>query len=135
MAIIKTALSKGPRNFVMHVYLEQEGVDQGELNNAVLIDPVEDFGITKGATLRLREAWFSLAWFDLTIKYAGLVPRPIWTFTRDTGNHVDFKWMHGLADRAAQNPPLPEDNGKVLMSSNGFGLVGSQGTLVLAFTQ
>lgn len=135
MAIVKTVLSSGPKNFLVHVFLEQDGVDKGELNNHVLIDPVEDFKLAKGPKLNLSEAWYSFAWFDLTIKFQGLVPRPIWTFARDNGNHVDFGWMKGLADRAAQTPPLSDDTGRILVSSNGFATLGSQGTLVLAFRQ
>lgn len=133
MAITKTVIARGPKNFVVHAFLEQDGVDQGELNNAVLIDPVEDLKIKKGAQLRLVEAWYSLAWFDLTLKFQGLVPRPIWTFTRDVSNHIDFTAIGGLADRAAQSPPLSDDTGRVLISTNGFAQLGSQGTLVLVF--
>lgn len=119
----------------MHVFLEQDGALGGELVDYVLIDPVEDFKIKKGPTLRLVEAWYSFVWFDLTLKFHGLVPRPIWTLARDSGNYIDFRFLAGLSDRGATNPPLPDDTGKVLVSSNGFAQLGSQGTLVLAFRQ
>lgn len=133
MAITKTILASGPRNFVVHIYFEQDGVDQGEFSNAVLVDPVADFGLAKGPMMRLYKAWHSFAWFDLTLKWGGLVPRPVWTFARDTDAAVDFQLIGGLAD--VGKPPPSDDNGKILGSSSGFSTLGSQGTLVLVLRQ
>ena len=129
MAIIKTLLGGG-QNFVLHVFMEQDGAPDGELKDFVLVDP-DDYGLPKSQTLRIVEAWHSFAWFDVTLKFGGLVSRPVWTFTRDADNHVDFKGFGGLRDRG--DPPPSDDNGKVLLSTNGFAPIGSQGTLVLAF--
>ena len=130
MAVIVNALHGGAANLVLHVFLEQDGAMGGELENHVLIDPV-DYGLPKFPSLRLDGAWHSLVSFDLTLKFGGLVPRPIWTFSRESSGHVDFCDIGGLSDRG--DPPPSEDNGKVLISTNGFDQLGSQGTLVLAF--
>lgn len=130
MAVKVTQLHGGGANFVLHVFMEQDGGLGGELENYVLVDPV-DYGLPKHPALRLMGAWHSLAWFDATLKYGGLVPRPIWTFARDGANHVNFDKLGGLSDRG--DPPPSDDNGKVLVSTSGFATLGSQGSLVLAF--
>ena len=130
MAIIKNVLADGPTNFVLHIFMEQDGGLGGELEDYVLVDPV-DYGLPKSPTLKIQKAWHSLVWFDLTLKFGGLVPRAVWTFARDTGPEVDFCHFGGLSDRGT--PPPSDDNGKVLISTNGFDQIGSQGTLVLAF--
>lgn len=130
MAVTVNRLHDGAANLVLHVFMEQDGALGGELDNHVLIDPV-DYGLPKSPSLKLEQAWHSLVWFDLTLKFGGLVPRPIWTFARDQNALVDFCKIGGLSDRG--NPPPSEDNGKVLISTNGFDQIGSQGSLVLAF--
>ena len=128
MAVIVNALHGGAANLVLHVFMEQD--EGGELENHVLIDPAA-YGLPKSPSLRLNRAWHSLVGFDLTLKFGGLVPRPIWVFSRAASEPQDFRDIGGLSDRG--DPPPSEDNGKVLISTNGFDQLGSQGTLVLAF--
>lgn len=130
MAITKTVLSGGASNLVLHIHLEQDGALGGELENHVIVDPA-DYGLPKYPSLRLMKAWYSGVWFDLTLKFGGLVPRTIWTFPRDGDSHVDFSCIGGLADRG--DPPPSDDNGKVVVSTSGFAELGSQGVIVLAF--
>lgn len=130
MGIRVDTYAKGNVNTVLHVILEQDGGLGGELDNYVLIDPV-DFGLPKSPTLRIMSIRWSLVWFDVAIKFGGIVPRPAWFLPRDSGNHLDFHDIGGLVDRG--QPPPSEDNGKVLISTNGFATLGSQGALLIAF--
>lgn len=127
--ITTNILHNGSKNFVLHVFMEQDG-GLGELVDEVLVDP-ETYGLPQYPSLRLEKAWGSLAWFDATLKFGGLVARPIWTFSRELNNYVNFSCFGGLSDRG--DPPPSEDDGKILISTSGFDVLGSQGTLVLAF--
>lgn len=130
MAVTKNVLNKGSVNLVLHIFLEQDGALGGELVDHVIVDPAE-LGLPKYPALQLTEAWHSLSGFDVTLKSGGLVPRPIWTFSRESSDHIDFSRFGGLADRG--DPPPSDDDGKVLISTKGFDQIGAQGALVLLF--
>ena len=121
---------EGPSHLVLHAFLESNGYD-GELDNHVLLSPV-DLTPKKTAdepALRIMQVWYSMVWFDVVLKFGGIVPRPVWTLTRDSQNHIDFRAFGGASDYG----PLPpsDQNGKLLISTNGFAPIGSQGSLVL----
>ena len=46
-------------------------------------------------------------------------------------NHIDFRSFGGLVDPNAYIRPPNGDNGILTISTNGFGQVGSQGSLIL----
>ena len=80
---------------------------------------------------RLMQVWYGLVWFDVTFKTGVIIPTPIWTLARDCDSHTDFRSFGGLIDRAAYDKPPSDDNGKLTISTNGFAVAGSRGTLVL----
>ena len=124
-------IGQGGANFVLHVSLASDGVE-GELDNYVLVDPATFIPpLPRQPALRIMQIWSSMVWFDIVIKYGGLVPRPAWTLARDTTNYIDFRVFGGISDDG--QPPPSDDNGKVLISTNGFEAAGSQGNLVIAF--
>lgn len=129
MAITTRIVKKGPTNFVLHVFLEQDGVI-GELNNHVLVEPAE-LGLPAGPSLRLVEAWHSFATFDAVLKWGGVTPRPMWVFAKNAGLYVDFSRVGFLVDMGAPAPS--DDDGKILLSTKGFVTDGSYGSMVLAF--
>lgn len=130
MSVTVTPQANGGSFFTVLVHLEQDGEDKGELKDYVIVDPAE-FGLPKYPSLKLWEAWSSLVWFDVILKFGGLHPRPVWVFSREASAHPCFASIGGLADRG-ESPPS-DDNGKILLSTSGFDVPGSQGTLLLHF--
>jgi hypothetical protein len=77
------------------------------------------------------QIWYGLVWFDVTFKTANLVPRPLWTLARDCDSHTDFRSFGGLIDTAVYDVPPTVDTGSLLIDTNNFAQLGSQGTIVL----
>ena len=123
-------LEEGPRNLVLHVFFESDGVS-GELDNHVLLPP-KDFSPAQEAkpTLRIVQVWYALVWFDVVLKFGGIVPRPALVLARDHGPNQDFCHFGGIAD--TDTVPPSDNNGSLLVSTNGFAQAGSQGSLILA---
>lgn len=123
---------EGPSQITIRVDMLSDGT--GELENYVILSP-EDL-VPRPVPLnipafRLTQAWYGTVWFDVTVKVGTVIPSPIWTFARDTGPHVDFRSFGGLIDPAVYSNPLPDDDGKLTISTNDFNVAGSIGTLVL----
>ena len=120
---------EGSTNLTLHVFLQSDG--SGELENFVLVNPVDlSPAMPAAPSMRIMKIWSQLVWFDVSISYGGIVPRPVWVVARDTASHVDFRCFGGLTDYASSPPS--DQNGRVLISTSGF-VLGSQGSLVIEF--
>lgn len=117
---------------VLRVNLLSDG--SGELVNYPFLYPSELVPARKNnrATFRIMQAWYGLVWFDVTIGAGTLQPVPIWTLARDSDSHTDFRSFGGLLDQNVYVKPPNDDSGVLTLTTNGFGQVGSQGSIVLA---
>jgi hypothetical protein len=123
---------EGLNNLVLHVFMESDGLS-GELDNYVLLSPADlipPLPATK-PTFRIMRVWYSMVWFDITFKYGGLQPRPVWTLARDAANYLDFRSFGGISDYGTEPPS--DQTGKLLISTNGFAAAGSQGSMTIEF--
>ena len=122
-----TVLLDGPRHLIMQIFLQSDG-GGNELNNFVLLDPVEDLGLQKGSRFSIDEILFNLAGFDATISFdTGLVDKNmIWVLPEGASNYVDFRPFGGFKDRSTL-----DGTGKILISTLGFTSVNSFGSLLL----
>ena len=138
MAVTRTILNNGSRNLILHVHLKSDGYE-GELDKHVLADPELYDGvftpniILPNMKLTLMQVWYSFNWFDGLISFDDTSPVPCWSLPRDSENHVDFRYFGGLAHRYIdpQTSKGTARTGKLLLSTNGFAPLGSEGTLVL----
>ena len=122
-------LGEGDSKLILHAFLESDGT--GELADHVLISPADLVPpLALSPTLRILQVWYSFVWFDVVLKFGGIVPRHAWTLARDAKGHFDFRHFGGIADN--KTVPPSDDNGKILLSTNGFEL-GSQGSLIIEF--
>ena len=129
--VVITKLDEGPANLVLHVLLQSDGAS-GELVNELIISPAMlDPPLDASPHLIVMEVWYGMVWFDITLLWGDLVPRPFLVLSRDSGEHSDYHRFGGLPDKG-QSPPAGE-NGNLLISTNGFGQAGSQGSLVIEF--
>ena len=129
--VTKQVLVEGLNNLVLRVNFLSNGVD-GELENYVLLTPAELTPAKPAAPcLRIMQVWWGFVWFNLTVSYGDTVPRPFWNFPRDSDNHVDFRHFGGLSD--TQLTPPSGANGSLLLSTDNFAPVGSQGSMVIEF--
>lgn len=128
VTIIKVV--EGPSDITIRVNLMGDGT--GELRNfpilaATSLNPSKPNGVP---SFNIRQAWWGFVWFDVTVFAGTLSPAQLFTFTRDTDSHVDFRSFGGLLDQNVYADPLPDDNGILNISTNNF-VIGSAGTLVL----
>lgn len=130
MKLVKTVLNESVKKIVVHFYIEGEANDTEQVN-VTLLDPYYDF-TPDSASFRptITQIWGSLSWFDVLLKFEDSAPEggPQWVVARDASNYHDFRYFGGLKDRGNTDA----GTGKVLMSTNGFG-VGSVGTMVIEF--
>ena len=122
---------EGPTGLTLRVDFAGDGT--GELDNAVIFSP-EDLATVPVPktipTFRLNQAWFGMVWFDVVLRVGSLAPKPIWTFARDSGDHIDFRSFGGLIDPDVYSVQPPDTDGKLLISTNQL-ILGSVGTMVL----
>lgn len=121
---------EGLNNLVLYVFLESDGVS-GELDNYVLLAPSDVDPPLKNTkpTFRIMRVWYQMVWFDIVLKYGGIAPRPVLALARDADTYADFRSFGGVSDWGT-SPPSDQD-GKLLISTNGFSQAGSQGSLIL----
>ena len=122
-----TIVLDGPRHTIAQIFLQSDGSGQ-ELNNFVLLDPVEDFGLKSTQRFTVEEILFNLAGFDAMVSFdTGLVDKNmIWVLPEGASNFVDFRPFGGFKDRSAL-----DGTGKLLISTLGFTSVNSFGSLLL----
>lgn len=136
--VIKNVLNNGSKTTLLHVYLENNGLDS-ELTNYELVDPVvydamfEPRRIQPDMKLTIAQVWYNFAWFDGLLAFDSLVPSPSWVLPRDAGNHIDFRHFGGLADRLVDpaTTTSTDRTGKILLSTSGFAVTGARGTMIL----
>ena len=125
-----TKMVEGAASLIVRVdLLNNDG--SGELANYVILSP-SDCDPTRPnnkPNFRVTQLWWGLSWFDVTFNFGSLQPQQIWTITRDTDNHVDFRSFGGITDTRT-NPPSDED-GKILINTNGFNQLGAQGSFIM----
>lgn len=122
---------EGSSHLVLRVNLQSDGT--GELTDYVILSP-SDLNPPMPNNIpafRLMQIWAGLVWFDVTLKVGVAVPSVLWTHPRDYDGHMDFRSFGGLIDEAVYSNPLPDDNGKLTLSTSDFNVAGSRGTLVL----
>ena len=122
-------LVEGPNHLTLQINLLSDG--SGELIDFPIFTPGEcnpPLAANRPQFI-IREAWYGLVWFDVTLKFNGVTPFTVWTFARDCDSHIDFTKFGGLVQY--QKVPPENMNGSILFSTNGFGTAGSQGTIVL----
>ena len=124
-----TPIIQGSKRVIYHVYLKSDGAS-GELDQEILIDPVEDLGLKKYSThMTLEKVLFHFAGFDARIEFAsGIVDQTIiWVLPEGADAEADFREFGGLKDRS-NDPAAP---GKLLISTTGFTSSTDQGSMML----
>ena len=122
---------EGQSHLVLRVDLASDGT--GELKNYVILSPMElNPPIPNDVpAFRIMQAWYGLVHFDVTLKAGTIIPSVLWTIAKDCDSHTDFRSFGGLIDANVYNKPPSDDNGKLTISTSGFNLTGSAGTIVL----
>lgn len=126
-----TKVVEGSAHVVIRVnILNDDG--GGELNNYVFFSPSDllPARLNNAPCFRLMQTWYSMVWFDVTLKTGTLQPSTIWTMARDCDSHTDFRSFGGLLDPFVYMRPPADDNGVLTLSTNGFNVLGAQGTFV-----
>lgn len=120
---------------VVRVNLLSNGT--GELINSPILEPRDlvPSRPNNRPTFRISQLWYGLVWFDATIGAGTLQPVPLWTIARDCDSHVDFRSFGGLLDQNVYTAPPDDDNGILTLTTNGFAVLGSQGTIVMSLVK
>lgn len=133
--ILKTILQNGSKSLLLHIYLESDG-NEGELVNYPIFDPRTD--LDEGVAIRyarptVRQIWHSFAWFDGLLSFDDLIPSPSWVLHRDAASYTDLRYFGGIKERYTEpkDKASSDRTGRVLLSTNDFAPLGSQGTMVL----
>lgn len=129
VTIIKVVESDA--NIVIRINLQSDGT--GELVNYPILSPQDLRPPRRGnqPCFRLNQIWWGLVWFDATLSAGTLNPVDLWTIARDSNVHVDFRSFGGLVDQNVYPLPPVVDDGVLLLSTNGFAVPGSRGTITL----
>ena len=128
--ITVTKVVEGASHVVIRVDLLGDGT--GELDGHVILAPsdLNPASPNNVPAFRLMQVWYGLIWFDVALSVGTIIPSPLWSVSRDSGCHADFRSFGGLLDLNVYNSPPSDDNGKLTLSTNGL-LKGSIGSLVL----
>ena len=121
---------EGQSHLVLKVDLLSDGT--GELADYVILSP-SDLNPVMPNTIpafRIMQVWAGLAQFSATIKAGTLIPAALWTVAQGADSHTDFRSFGGLIDPNVYNNPPSDDDGKLTISTSGFALAGSAGTIV-----
>ena len=124
--VVKRKLLEGSKRAIFHFYLEGDG--SGEFNNEVLINPVADFDVpvALNTQLTITKIWYGSALYDAVFSFNAVAPVPSWVITADQGNYISFDYFGGLSDQSA-----PDGDGKILLSTSGFNVAGTKGSLII----
>lgn len=126
---------EGDSNLVLRVNLQSDG--SGELVNYPLLSP-SDLNPPRqnnAPAFRITQLWWGLVWFDVTFSTGTLSPVDLWTIARDSQAHVDFRSFGGLVDQNVYSSPPVVDDGVLLLSTNGFAVPGSRGSIVIRLSK
>ena len=121
-------LVSGSRNVLLSVFLKSDGVT-GELNEEVILDPVEDLGLTTKARLTLQRIEYNIAGFDAIIEFdSGSVDDNFkWVMSEGANAPVDFRPWSGLVDDSGM-----DGNGKLKISTVGFTSSTDMGSILIS---
>jgi len=120
---------EGDAHVVIRVVLLANG--SGDLSKEVLLSPLDLNPPRKAnrVTLRIMQIWYGLSNFDAEFGFNLVSPAPVWTVTKGTDSHVDFRNFGGLMEY----PTVPPEDvdGKLWLSTTGFTAAGQTGSFVL----
>ena len=122
---------KGQSGITVRVDFAGDGT--GDLENHVVLSTEDLLTVPnpkRVPAFRLMQAWYSMVWFDVSLKVGTLEPNLIWPFARDTGNYIDFRPFGGLFDSDIYGTQPQNTDGTLTVSTNDL-VVGSTGTLIL----
>ncbi len=121
---------EGSSNIVIRVNLVSDG--SGELINYPILSAsdLNPPSLNRFPSFYIKQAWWGFVWFDVTAFAGTLQPAQLFTFPRDTHNHIDFRSFGGILDQNVYITPPDDDSGVLNITTNNF-VLGSQGTLVL----
>ena len=127
-----TKVVEGDAHLVVRFDMLSDGVS-GELINFPVLYPsdLNPARYNNRPAFRIMQVWYGCVWYDVTFKAAGIEPATLWTLARDCDSHTDFRSFGGLIDPVVYTNPTADDDGKLLISTNGFNVAGSAGTIVL----
>ena len=117
----------GERFIVLAVYLRSDGAS-GDLEDEVLLDPVEDLGLKANTRLRIESVMHSFAGFDGVLEFGsgGVNPNWKWVMPAGVGHPFDFGPFGNLFDDSGM-----DGNGKLMISTEGFDSEGDQGSMII----
>ena len=124
---------EGESHLVLRINMLSNGVE-GELNDYAVLTPdmLKPARKANKPAFRIMQIWYGLVWYDVTFRCNGVEPSTLWTLARDCDSHTDFRSFGGLIDGGVyDHPPVGDFYGTLMMSTNGFGPAGSQGSIVL----
>lgn len=113
--VVVTTLIDGPKDIVLHVYIESDGTSD-DIVDHVIVDPADLDMPDDSNFLTVKTIESSLDGFSARLKFGYLVDgTPVWVLPEDMAC-FDFTTIGGLRDRS---PDLDGD-GKVLLSTRGL---------------
>ena len=126
-----TKVVEGPAHLVIRIDLLSDGT--GELSDYVVLSPSQlvPSRPNLAPAFRIMQLWYGMVWFDVTFKAGTITPVTLWTLARDCDSHVDFRSFGGVIDTNVYNNPPSDDNGKLTISTNGFNVANSAGSIVV----
>lgn len=119
-------LESGPRNFVLAVFLQSDGVT-GELNAETLLDPV-DLGLTRKTRFSIQNIDYNFAGFDATLEFdsGSIDPNFKWALVEGANNPVDFSPYGGILDDSGI-----DGTGKLQITTSGFTSTQDFGSILI----
>ena len=128
-------VAEGDSSLVLRVNLLSDG--SGELLNVPFLSPSDlvPSRANNRPAFRIMQMWYGTVWFDFAISVNSAFPVPLWTVARDCDSHIDFRSFGGLLDQNVYAVPPAVNDGTLMLSTDGFEPVGSQGSIVLQLTK
>lgn len=127
-----TKIVEGDAHLVVKFDMLSDGVS-GELINFPVLYPsdLRPARYNNKPAFRIMQVWYGLVFYDVTLKASGVQPSTLWTLARDADSHTDFRSFGGILDTGVYDNPPTDDYGILTISTNGFSVAGSQGSIVL----
>lgn len=119
-------IESGPRNVVLHVFMQSDGI-AGDVTNYVLLRP-SDIGLPTNTRFNLRQIDHSLAGFDCILGFDnGLIPtNSKWVLAEGANNPLCLDYMGGIKDDSGL-----DGDGALIISTLGFNSTADVGSLVI----
>jgi len=108
-------VEEGPRNVIVHVALESDGITGEVVNQKIL----------EGSRFVIMGVKSSLSGFDVILSFDDLSDIPAWVCTPDS-KPQDFFSIGGIAD-----PGGLDSQKNLLLSTSGFTSAGDKGTMII----